>query len=248
MCGVAFWHECLLVRKYDNVALKNSAKPRLRARRFQLAAAPWRLSVGLATPLPSFFPENEPNFSFRINKTVQKRTQNEPKRTQLSKVLDPGWHPDGKKLQNSRNEPEMPFRINEQLFGGSRRLAVRDSPAAQGEQLCALVPPRAIYFSLCSPHAAYWLLPNRCWPGPPSPLFFGKTNPTSPLESTKRCKNAPKTNPTFEGIRPRPPHTFRTYAAPCRWMGQAGAGRPSAYPLRVWSAAASTLQYGAQPC
>ena len=30
---------------------------------------------------------------------------------------------------------------------------------------------------------------------PPSPPFFGKTNPTSPLESTKRCKNEPKTNP-----------------------------------------------------
>ena len=33
-------------------------------------------------PLPPFFRQNEPNLSFRINKTVQKRTQNEPKRTQ----------------------------------------------------------------------------------------------------------------------------------------------------------------------
>ena len=46
---------------------------------------PSLLSIGLGTSLPPFFPENEPNFSFRINKTMQKRTQNEPKRTQLYK-------------------------------------------------------------------------------------------------------------------------------------------------------------------
>ena len=31
---------------------------------------------------PPFLRKNEPNFSFRISKTMQKRTQNEPKRTQ----------------------------------------------------------------------------------------------------------------------------------------------------------------------
>ena len=34
-----------------------------------------------------------------------------------------------------------------------------------------------------------------CRLAPPPPQFFGKTNPTSPLESIKRCKNEPKTNP-----------------------------------------------------
>ena len=42
----------------------------------------WLLPIGSGTPLPPVFRQNEPNFSFRINKTVQKRTQNEPKRTQ----------------------------------------------------------------------------------------------------------------------------------------------------------------------
>ena len=40
--------------------------------------ASWLLPIGLGTPLPPCFPENEPNFSFRINKTMQKRTQTNP--------------------------------------------------------------------------------------------------------------------------------------------------------------------------
>ena len=107
-------------------------------------------------------------------------------------------------MAEMRNEPEMPFRINKRLLSGGCRLPAHDIPA-KGRNFVHL---RATCFSPDSPAAASWLLPVGF--GTPLPPFFsGKTNPTSLLESIKRCKNEPKTNPnepktnpTFEVIRP----------------------------------------------
>ena len=57
--------------------------------RSSLAGASWLLPIG-CSPLPPCFRQNEPNFSVRISETVQKRTQNEPKRIQLPRAIGPG--------------------------------------------------------------------------------------------------------------------------------------------------------------
>ena len=117
--------------------------------------------------------------------------------------------PSGKKAPKPRNEATMSLKISNGrrwAVVGSRRsgsaiiATVRLGPFAYDALVLGFVAG-------CSLPLGYCLL---AWV-PPSPPFSGKTNPTSPLESTKRCKNEPKTNPnepktkpTFEGIWPRP--------------------------------------------
>ena len=112
-----------------------------------------------------------------------------------------------KNVAETRKKPDKSFRSNKQLPGGGGRLPVLGIPATQGEQLFALARLRATCVSPDSPATTSCLLAVAHWLGhPPPPLFSRKSNPTSPLESAKRCKNEPKTNPKRTQTWPRRAH------------------------------------------
>jgi len=158
--------------------------------------------------------------SFRINKTVQKRTQNEPKRTQNEPNFRGYSAQAGTPMRKNRATRGTNLKCPFESVSGSCVALAGFRKAVAGYRVTtfrqrmrsSLAPSRlCVRFAFQRPAGhcllamPYWLLHL------PSPPFSGKTNPTCPLESTKRCKNEPKTNPnepktnpTFEGIRPRP--------------------------------------------
>ena len=169
---------CLCVRR---------AVPRT-GRRLLLAS--WLSLGGLSTP-PS------PPFSGKTNPTSPLEStngsQNEPKTNPNEPNfggLGVGKLPQGparspatgrcllavyRKGPESRNEPEMSFRISKRLSGGNCRSPLYEIPAAHGQQLCPLASLRATCISTGSPAAASSLLAIAWWlENPPAPLFPAK--------------------------------------------------------------------------